>query len=44
MGKLNGCFTEKSGEDEKWFRNVLTGSQLKQFIDDARNGKNPAML
>jgi hypothetical protein len=41
MGKLNGRFSEKSGGDEKWFRNVLTGSQLKQFIADARNGKNP---
>ena len=32
---------KSSGGDEKWFRNVLTGSQLKQFIDDVRNGKNP---
>ncbi|MCL2190384.1 MAG: hypothetical protein FWB79_00150 [Treponema sp.] len=25
----------------KWFRRVLTGGELKQFIEDARSGKNP---
>jgi hypothetical protein len=36
--KEHGRISEKS---EKWFRHILTGKELKQFIEDARNGKNP---
>ena len=37
----NGRFSEKGAENgEKWFRHVLTERELKQFIEDARNGKN----
>jgi len=39
----NGRFSEtgSGGNNEKWFRYVLTDSELKQFIDDARSGKEP---
>ncbi|MCL2193455.1 MAG: hypothetical protein FWB78_08680 [Treponema sp.] len=40
------CTLYENGEKEtvnakRWFRRVLTSGELKQFIKDARSGKNP---
>jgi hypothetical protein len=40
----NGRYTENGraeGTAEKWYRHILTDAELKQFLDDARNGRKP---